>query len=403
VHRRQELSSTSVSEPTGGGAAADSSGLFSSSSSSSSDAGSGAVEFFVSADITLAGRAWWDLSVVHQYALRRALSTVLGLGAGNALSITGVDWAPVDDGFVRDAVAQANLLLPAASAITVPAPAAPAAPAEEPASEPETPDSVTAPVAPGEQDATPEAEPAPGANRRLASAPEAAPSEAEGTAGALVSLQCTMPSFEAASALVNDLLVLFDASEEGAAGVLLMELQRAGLSTPQVLCAPGAYLTLDDVSLWSADDEAPPPAPPRPGANPAGMPPAPVSNSTRGSFNASKPGANATSAKDKKAAKAAKALDELGSPASLGACRSVAGACAKCVHLTTCTSLCAHSCGRHRVRAHRLPLRRGLCVHGHPGARAARGAAAPQQRWHRQGQRVMEEALRGGRSECDDL
>ena len=75
-----------------------------------------------------------------------------------------------------------------------------------------------------------------------------------------VSLQAMMPSFSAATQLLATLLSLWDSSETGAAGALVLALQVAKLAVaaPYGFVAPGALLDADAVYIWQA--EAPSPA-----------------------------------------------------------------------------------------------------------------------------------------------
>jgi hypothetical protein len=75
-----------------------------------------------------------------------------------------------------------------------------------------------------------------------------------------VSLQALMPSFAAAQTLLTTLLAMWDSSETGAAGALVIVLQEAKLAmaAPYGFIAPGALLDAEAVFMWHA--EAPSPA-----------------------------------------------------------------------------------------------------------------------------------------------
>ena len=75
-----------------------------------------------------------------------------------------------------------------------------------------------------------------------------------------VSLQALMPSFAAAQTLLTTLLAMWDSSETGAAGALVIVLQEAKLAmaAPYGFVAPGALLDAEAVFMWHA--EAPSPA-----------------------------------------------------------------------------------------------------------------------------------------------
>ena len=74
-----------------------------------------------------------------------------------------------------------------------------------------------------------------------------------------VSLQALMPSFAAAQTLLTTLLSMWDSSETGAAGALVLVLQDAKLAmaAPYGFVAPGALLDREAVFMWHAEAAAP--------------------------------------------------------------------------------------------------------------------------------------------------
>ena len=74
-----------------------------------------------------------------------------------------------------------------------------------------------------------------------------------------VSLQALLPSYAAANTLLTALLALWDSSESGAAGALVLVLHEANLDrgAPYGFVAPGALLGAESVYIWHVAASAP--------------------------------------------------------------------------------------------------------------------------------------------------
>ena len=216
-----------------------------------SDAGSyftSAAPYVVQADLLFAGYDSASLMGLQTYALGRALAATLGLSGENGLTLSNAVNAKPDELFVSAAVEQANSLLPENSQLHMPG-TAPRPPAPEP-----PPPSPPSPPPPSPPPPPPPPPPSPpSARRRLMQSSSSSSTSTDAppeVIGVQLTLTATLSSYAAAESFATALTTLFDATDAGAAGALLLALHAAGLgiNAPGLLCSPGAVL--DPATLW---------------------------------------------------------------------------------------------------------------------------------------------------------
>ena len=274
--------------------------------------------YTLKATLVFAGFDAASLGMLQQYALTRALAQVLGLTAESQLQVFAPTTVTPDMLFVTAAVAQANALLPYAETIFLPgtappppAPTAPPAPAppppapNAPAPPPPAPSTPPAPSPPAPPPpAPPPSPPKPPPSPPSPPSPPLPPpppppppppaptgnpsgrhllqffSESNAAAvpslsGVQVGISLVTSSYAAATGVAMQLTTLFDSSDQGAAGFMVIALRAAGLhnNAPYFVSAPGALIDNTQIAIYAGTTAPPPPTPPAPASPPPPTPP----------------------------------------------------------------------------------------------------------------------------------